>query len=158
MKLKMDFILENYNKFTNEFYMNEALKEAVKAFDNDEVPIGAVIVCNNKIISRTHNLTETLNDVTAHAEMQAITSAADFIGGKYLNECVLYVTVEPCVMCAGATYWAQISKIVFGCKDEKRGYSKFSDKILHPKTEIIGGIISEKCKEILIKYFEKKRI
>jgi len=153
----MSFILENGKKFSDEYFMMEALKEAAKAFEKDEVPIGAVIVCNNKIISRTHNLTETLNDVTAHAEMQGFTSATDYIGGKYLHECIMYVTVEPCVMCAGAAYWARISKIVFGAKDEKRGYSKFNNKILYPKTEIVEGVLTEKCKEILKEYFKKKR-
>src|SRR5271157_3174269 len=121
--------------------MKEALKEAQKALAADEVPIGAVIVCRNKIIARAHNYTERLNDVTAHAEMQAFTSAANSIGGKYLPECTLYVTIEPCVMCAGASYWTQISKIVYGAKDEKKGYSKFAANILHPSTEIKGGIL-----------------
>jgi tRNA(adenine34) deaminase len=154
----MSFILEKDKKTNDEYFMKEAIKEAIKALEKDEVPIGAVIVCNNKIISRTHNLTETLNDVTAHAEMQAFTSASDFIGGKYLDECVMYVTLEPCVMCAGASFWTHIGEIVYGCKDDKRGYSKFSNKILHPKTVISGGVLSEKCKEIIQNYFEKKRI
>jgi tRNA(adenine34) deaminase len=137
--------------------MKEALKEAQKAFDADEVPIGAVIVCRNKIIARAHNYTERLNDVTAHAEMQAFTSAANSIGGKYLPECTLYVTIEPCVMCAGASYWTQISKIVYGAKDEKKGYSKFAADILHPSTEIIGGILESDCAAIMKEFFRKKR-
>src|SRR5277367_4483157 len=122
--------------FDDEYFMREALKEARYAFEEDEVPIGAVIVCQNKIIARAHNLTERLNDVTAHAEMQAFTSAANFLGGKYLDECTLYVTIEPCVMCAGATAWAQLGSIIYGARDEKKGFlSRFegSKKILHPK-------------------------
>jgi tRNA(adenine34) deaminase len=143
--------------FTDESFMKEALKEARKAFDADEVPIGAVIVCNNKIIARAHNYTERLNDVTAHAEMQAFTSAANYLGGKFLNDCVLYVTLEPCPMCAGASYWTQIKKIVFAARDEKRGYSLFSDKLLHPSTEVIGGVIEQEAKKILKDFFKKKR-
>ena len=142
---------------SDEYYMAEALKEARKAFDADEVPIGAIIVCRNKIIAKAHNYTEHLNDVTAHAEMQAFTAAANHIGGKYLAECTLYVTLEPCVMCAGASYWTQISKIVYGAKDEKKGYSKYAKNILHPSTEIKGGILKEECKEILQDFFRKKR-
>ena len=142
---------------SDESYMKEALKEAEKAFDADEVPIGAVIVCQNKIIARAHNYTEHLNDVTAHAEMQAFTSAANYLGGKYLNECTLYVTLEPCVMCAGASYWTQIGKIVYGAKDEKRGFSKYSSSLLHPSTEIIGGLLKNECAEILKRFFGKKR-
>ncbi|PLX13286.1 MAG: tRNA-specific adenosine deaminase [Marinilabiliales bacterium] len=138
-------------------YMKEALKEAQKAFDRDEVPVGAVIVCNDQIVARAHNLTETLNDVTAHAEMQAFTSAANNIGGKYLNECTLYVTLEPCIMCAGASYWSQIGNIVYGAKDKKRGFSNNSLSILHPKTKIISGILQEECSEIISDFFKLKR-
>ena len=137
--------------------MKEALKEAQIAFDKDEVPVGAVIVYDNQIIARAHNLTETLNDVTAHAEMQAFTSAADYIGGKYLRDCTLFVTLEPCIMCAGASYWTQVSKIVFGAYDEKRGYSNVANPILHPKTKIVGGVMKNKCSDLLLRFFEKKR-
>ncbi|HNS12731.1 MAG TPA: nucleoside deaminase [Bacteroidia bacterium] len=138
-------------------YMREALKEAGRAFDIHEVPVGALIVCKDRIIGRGHNLTEQLNDVTAHAEMQAFTAAANFLGGKYLNECTLYVTLEPCVMCAGASFWTQIGRIVYGASDEKRGFLTCSDKILHPKTELIGGIMAEECSELLKAFFKKKR-
>jgi len=137
--------------------MKEALKEAQKALAADEVPIGAVIVCRNRIIARAHNFTERLNDVTAHAEMQAFTAAANHIGGKYLAECTLYVTIEPCVMCAGASFWTQISKIVYGAKDEKRGFSKYASNILHPSTEIVGGLLEKECADILKEFFKKKR-
>lgn len=143
--------------FTDEYFMKEALKEARKAYDADEVPIGAVIVCENKIIARAHNYTERLNDVTAHAEMQAFTSAANFLGGKYLTECTLYVTLEPCTMCAGASYWTQIKKIVYAAKDEKRGYSNYSDKLLHPTTEVVSGIYENEAKKLLKDFFRKKR-
>ena len=143
--------------FSDEYFMNEALKEAQKAFDQDEVPIGAVIVCNNKIIARAHNLTERLNDVTAHAEMQAFTAAASYLGGKYLEDCTLYVTIEPCVMCAGAAYWTQIQRIVFGAKDEKRGFLKVSKKLLHPKTQLISSIMEKECSAMIKKFFEQKR-
>ena len=143
--------------FSDEYYMKEALKEAHKALERDEVPVGAVVVCNNRIISRTHNLTETLNDVTAHAEMQAITSAADFIGGKYLNECTLYVTVEPCVMCGGAASWAQLAKLVYGASDEKRGFSRFGNELLHPKTEVVSGVLKEECSKLMTDFFKSKR-
>lgn len=143
--------------FSDEYFMREALKEAEKAFDKDEVPVGAVIVCNNKIIARAHNLTETLNDVTAHAEMQAFTSAADYLGGKYLNECTLYATLEPCVMCAGASYWTQIGKVVFGAYDSKRGFTLIEDHLTHPKTKTLGGILQKECGEILKMFFAKKR-
>jgi tRNA(adenine34) deaminase len=143
--------------FSDETFMKEALKEAQKAFDSDEVPIGAVIVCNNKIIARAHNYTERLNDVTAHAEMQAFTAAANHLGGKYLNECTLYVTLEPCPMCAGASYWAQIKKIVFAAKDEKRGYSIFSGNLLHPTTEMVSGIMEKEARKLLKDFFKKKR-
>ena len=137
--------------------MREALKEAKKAFDQDEVPIGAVLVHENRIIARGHNQVELLQDATAHAEMQAFTSAASFLGGKYLNECTLYVTIEPCPMCAGASFWTQIGKIVYGAKDEKRGYSIFDSKILHPKTKIISGILEKECSELMKEFFRKKR-
>ncbi len=144
--------------FSDEYFMQEAIKEAKKAFDADEVPVGAVIVCNNKIIARAHNLTERLNDVTAHAEMQAITSASNFLNGKYLDGCTLYVTLEPCVMCAGAVAWAQFSKLVFGASDTKRGFNLLSEKrILHPKTEIISGILKEECALLIKTFFQQKR-
>jgi len=137
--------------------MNEALKEARKAYDADEVPVGVVIVAENKIIARAHNLTELLNDVTAHAEMQAITSAANFIGGKYLNECVLYVTLEPCLMCAGALYWSHITKVVYGASDDKKGFSKLNQPVLHPKTVIVKGVLEEECSKLLKEFFALKR-
>lgn len=139
------------------FFMREAYKEAIKAFDLDEVPIGAVVVCQNKIIGRAHNLTERLNDVTAHAEMQAITAASNYLGGKYLNDCTLYVTIEPCVMCAGATQWAHLSQIVFGARDDKKGFTKISRAILHPKTILIPGIMEEECAELIKEFFKTKR-
>ena len=137
--------------------MKEALKEAQKALAKDEIPIGAVIVSNNQIIARAHNLTQTLNDVTAHAEMQAITSAANSIGGKYLINCSLYVTLEPCIMCAGALYWSQITKIVYGASDNKKGYTTINSGILHPKTQVIKGILENECSNIIIDFFKKKR-
>lgn len=137
--------------------MKKALEQAEMAFEKGEVPVGAVIVHNNKIIAKAHNLTETLNDVTAHAEMQAFTAAAEFTGGKYLNECTLFVTLEPCVMCAGASYWTQIGKIVFGAFDDKKGFSKISKNILHPKTEIKKGVLEKECGKLLKDFFAKKR-
>lgn len=137
--------------------MRQALQEARRAFDIGEVPVGAVIVMNGRIIARGHNLTETLRDVTAHAEMQAITAAADTLGGKYLNDCTLYVSLEPCVMCAGASYWAQIGRIVFGANDPERGFQKFSSNIIHPKTEITGGLMAEESADLLKKFFLAKR-
>jgi tRNA(adenine34) deaminase len=145
------------NPFDDTYFMKEALKEAQKAFVKDEVPVGAVIVCENQIIARAHNYTETLNDVTAHAEMQAFTAAADYLGGKYLNECTLYVTLEPCVMCGGASYWTQLKKIVFGAADEKRGFSILSENILHPKTEVESGLMKEECSKLLTDFFQSKR-
>lgn len=142
---------------SDEFFMKEALKEAKKALEADEVPIGAVIVSNQRVIARGHNLTETLSDPTAHAEMQAFTAATDYIGGKYLNECTLYVTVEPCVMCAGASYWSQIGRIVYGASDLKRGYKSISDTILHPKTNVVSGILENECSNLLIDFFKSKR-
>jgi tRNA(adenine34) deaminase len=141
----------------DEYYMKAALNEAYKAFEKREVPIGAVIVSNGIIIARAHNLTETLNDPTAHAEMQAITAATNYLGGKYLSDCTLYVTIEPCPMCAGALSWSQISAIVFGAKDPKKGYTVVSSKLLHPKTIIHHGILENECKEILVKFFKSKR-
>lgn len=141
----------------DEFFMNEAIKEAKLALQQDEVPIGAVIVCNGKIIGRGHNLTERLNDVTAHAEMQAFTAAANFLGAKYLKDCTLYVTVEPCVMCAGASYWAQISRIVFGAYDPKLGFKRVNQRITHPRTEIIGGIRENECSSLVRDFFLQKR-
>ena len=138
-------------------YMKEALKEAKRALDKDEVPIGAVIVCQGTIIARAHNLTEQLTDVTAHAEMQAFTSAANHIGGKYLQDCTLYVTVEPCVMCAGASFWAQIGRVVYGASDPKRGFMKVGTRLLHPKTIITKGIMEEECSTIITDYFKAKR-
>ena len=144
--------------FSDEQFMREALKEAQKAFDADEVPVGAVIVCNNQIIARAHNLTECLNDVTAHAEMQGITSAANFLNGKYLNECTLYVTLEPCVMCAGAIGWAQLGKLVYGASDTKRGFNLLNDKrVLHPKTIVKSGILEDECAALMKTFFQKKR-
>ena len=137
--------------------MKQALIEAKEAYKKGEVPIGAVIVCENQIIARGHNLTETLNDVTAHAEMQAFTAAADYLVGKYLNECTLYVTLEPCVMCGGASYWTQLKKIVFGAADEKRGFSILSENILHPKTEVKSGLMKEECSKLLTDFFQSKR-
>ena len=144
-------------ELSDEHFMNEALKEAHKALELDEIPIGAVIVCRNRIIARGHNLTERLNDVTAHAEMQAFTAAANYLGGKYLSECTLYVTMEPCMMCAGASYWTQIPKIVFGAYDPKRGYSRVKGQILHPKTVISGGVKEEECGELVRGFFVRKR-
>lgn len=143
--------------YSDIYFMNEAFKEAQKAFDADEVPVGAVIVAENKIIARGHNLTEQLNDVTAHAEMQTITSAANYIGGKYLNDCTLYVTLEPCLMCAGALHWAHITKIVYGASDDKKGFSKINQPVLHPKTVVVKGVLEEQCSRILKDFFQKKR-
>ena len=134
------------------FYMKQALAEAKEAYRQGEIPIGAVVVCRDRIIARSHNLTELLRDVTAHAEMQAITSAAEHLGGKYLNDCTLYVTVEPCVMCAGALGWSQISRIVYGAPDEKRGYSRFAPGALHPRTEVTSGIMAEECAELIQRF------
>lgn len=142
--------------FDPAYFMRQALIEAEKAFARGEVPIGAVVVSRDRIIARAHNLTETLNDVTAHAEMQAITSAADYIGGKYLQECTLYVTVEPCQMCAGALYWAQIKNIVFGAADEQRGCIAMGTK-LHPRTNIQGGLLEEECASLMQDFFRGKR-
>ena len=145
------------NSFDGTYFMTEALKEAQKAYEKDEVPVGAVIVCENQIIARAHNFTETLNDVTAHAEMRAFTSASDFLGGKYLNECTLYVTLEPCIMCGGAAFWSQISKVIYGSKDEKRGFSTLGHNILHPRTKMQGGILEKECAKLLSDFFKSKR-
>lgn len=143
--------------FDDTYFMREALKEAKLAFEENEVPIGAVIMANKRIIAKGHNLTETLNDVTAHAEMQAFTAAANSLGGKYLKDCTLYVTIEPCIMCAGASYWTQISRIVFGATDEKRGFMLLKSNILHPKTSITGGIMEKECAELMSSFFKNKR-
>jgi tRNA(adenine34) deaminase len=142
--------------FSHEYFMKKALQQANLAFERNEVPVGAIIVINNQIIAQAHNLTELLNDVTAHAEMQSITAAAITLGGKYLIDCTLYVTLEPCQMCAGALYWSQISTIVFGAKDEKRGFKTLGTQ-LHPKTKVISGILENECSELLLKFFKNKR-
>lgn len=139
------------------YFMKRALLEAAKASERGEVPVGAVVVCRERIIARAHNLTEALNDVTAHAEMQAITAAANVLGGKYLNECTLYVTVEPCVMCAGAIAWAQTGKLVFGAEDEKRGFQKYAAHALHPKTVVVKGVLAEECAGLMKAFFADKR-
>lgn len=144
------------NPFDDNYFMKRALAEAQSAYEKNEIPIGAVIVINNQIIARAHNLTETLNDVTAHAEMQAITSAANYLGGKYLQNCTMYVTLEPCQMCAGALYWSQISRIVFGARDEQRGCISLNTK-LHPKTVIKGGVMEEECSTLIRRFFIEKR-
>lgn len=142
---------------TDEEFMKKALAEAEQAAREDEIPIGAIVVCRGRILARTHNLTETLHDVTAHAEMQAITAAANALGGKYLNDCTLYVTVEPCPMCAGALGWSQISRIVYGAADEKRGYKKIAPAALHPKTEVLSGVLEKESKELMQSFFKNKR-
>ena len=142
--------------YTDEYFMKKALQEAEVAFEKGEIPVGAIVVIDNKVIARSHNLTELLNDVTAHAEMQAITAAANFLGGKYLTGCTLYVTLEPCQMCAGALYWSQISKIVFGARDEQRGYQIMGTK-LHPKTEVVQGILAEEASELMKRFFAERR-
>jgi tRNA(adenine34) deaminase len=141
----------------HEKYMRLALDEAHKALDKGEVPIGAIVVCQGRIVARAHNLTETLIDATAHAEMQAITMAANTLGGKYLTDCTLYVTVEPCVMCAGALGWAQVPHIVYGCRDEKRGFLTFAPNALHPKADVIGGVLEEECRELMQEFFRQRR-
>jgi tRNA(adenine34) deaminase len=143
--------------YNDEYFMRQALLEARKAFDLDEVPVGAVVIANNKIIARAHNLTEKLNDVTAHAEIQAITAASEYLGAKYLKGCTLYVTLEPCVMCGGALYWSQIDKVVFAARDEKRGASKISDSIYHPKTLVTNGFLAEESASLMKDFFAKKR-
>lgn len=142
---------------TDQEYMQKALIEAKQAFEEGEVPVGAIIVCRDRIIARAHNLTERLTDVTAHAEMQAITAAANALGGKYLTDCTLYVTVEPCVMCAGALAWAQLSRIVYGASDPKRGFSVFAPNALHPRTEVTEGILAEECANLMKDFFQRRR-
>lgn len=142
---------------TDEQYMLRALEQAQTAADRDEVPVGVVVVCQDRIIARGHNLTETLNDVTAHAEMQAVTAAANALGGKYLSDCTLYVTVEPCVMCAGALAWAQVGRIVYGAADPKRGYSVYAPEALHPRTQVTAGVLAEECGELMRQFFKSKR-
>ncbi len=139
------------------YYMQRALEEAKQAYKEGEIPIGAIVVCKGRIIARTHNLTEMLHDVTAHAEMQAITIAANELGGKYLEDCTLYVTVEPCIMCAGALGWSQIKRIVFGCQDEKRGFHIYAPKALHPRANVIGGVMEHECKELMQRFFKERR-
>ncbi len=141
----------------DEFFMRKALVEAERAFSEGEIPVGAVVVCHGQIISRAHNLTETLTDVTAHAEMQAITSAANTLGGKYLTDCTLYVTVEPCPMCAGALGWAQLRRVVYGATDEKRGYRKFAPLVLHPKATVTSGVLEAECRDLMQKFFKNRR-
>ena len=139
------------------YYMRQALMEAEKASERGEVPVGAVVVCRDRIIARAHNLTETLNDVTAHAEMQAITAAANYLGGKYLNDCTLYVTVEPCVMCAGAIAWSQLGRLVIGAMDEKRGYQKYAPQALHPKTVVVQNVMADECASLMKGFFKRRR-
>ena len=138
-------------------YMKMALDEAMCAYDNEEVPVGAIIVCKGRVIARAHNLTETLTDVTAHAEMQAVTAAANCLGGKYLNDCTLYVTVEPCIMCAGALGWAQLGRLVYGAPDDKRGYRRFAPQALHPKTEVTAGVLEAECADLMKRFFTQRR-
>lgn len=147
-------MLKPYN---DEHFMKQALFEAQKAAERDEVPVGAVIVCKNQIIARTHNLTEVLTDFTAHAEMQAFTAASEYLDNKYLNECTLYVTLEPCVMCAGAAFWTRIGRIVYGANDERRGFQRLNEKVLHPVTQIASGVLQKECSEIIRSYFQNKR-
>lgn len=144
------------NPFDDNYFMKKAFQEAEIAFDKGEVPVGAIVVIDNRIIARAHNLTETLNDVTAHAEMQAITAAANFLGGKYLQKCTLYVTLEPCQMCAGALYWSQVSKIVYAARDEERGCINLKTK-LHPKTKMVGGILADEASNLMKRFFIEKR-
>jgi tRNA(adenine34) deaminase len=143
--------------YTDAYFMNEALKEARKAFEISEIPVGAVVVCRNRVIARAHNQTEKLTDATAHAEMLAVTAAANYLGSKYLNECTLYVTLEPCVMCAGALYWVQLQKLVFGASDIQRGYSLVSTPLLHPRTEVVKGINASESKALVDTFFRKLR-
>ena len=138
-------------------YMKMALDEAMCAYDNEEVPVGAVVVCKGRVIARAHNLTETLTDVTAHAEMQAVTAAANHLGGKYLTDCTLYVTVEPCIMCAGALGWAQLGRLVYGAPDDKRGYRRFAPQALHPKTEVLSGVMESECGDLMKRFFTERR-
>ena len=142
---------------TDEQYMRQALQQAHQALAEGEIPIGAVIVCQGKVIARGHNLTERLHDVSAHAEMQAITAAAEYLGGKYLKDCTLYVTVEPCIMCAGALGWSQISRVVYGASDEKRGFLNYAPQALHPRCELKGGVLEDECASLMKNFFQKKR-
>ncbi len=146
------------NLFSDSYFMSQALKEAHKAYLIDEVPVGAIIVFNNRIIARTHNLTEQLTDFTAHAEMQAFTSATEFLSNKYLNKCTLYVTLEPCVMCAGASFWTRIGKVIYGASDTRRGFNRITDNLLHPSTEVVGGVLEEECKALMKSFFKRKKI
>lgn len=139
------------------YFMGKALAEAREAFSRGEVPVGAVVVCNGKIIARAHNLTELLNDVTAHAEMQAVTAATNLLGGKYLDQCTIFVTLEPCIMCAGALGWARVGRLVFGARDEKRGYLSFAPEALHPKTEVTGGVMEADCASLMTEFFSSRR-
>lgn len=143
--------------YNDAYFMKQALQEAHKAAALDEVPVGAVIVANNQIIARSHNFTEHLHDVTAHAEIQAITAASEYLGAKYLTGCTLYVTLEPCVMCAGALYWSQIDKIVFGARDQKRGAGRFQNELYHPKTLLVNGVLEDECAELMVEFFKSKR-
>jgi tRNA(adenine34) deaminase len=143
--------------YNDEYFMKQAYQEALKAYELGEIPVGAIIVANNQILARTHNLTEQLTDVTAHAEIQAITAAANFLGGKYLHGCTLYVTLEPCVMCGGALYWSQIDKVVFAARDEKRGAGRLGENIYHPKTLVSNGIMAEECGELMKQFFAERR-
>lgn len=145
------------NPYSDEYFMRQALQEAQLAYDEDEVPVGCVITCRDRVIARSHNLTETLHDVTAHAEMQAITAAAEALGGKYLDTCTLYVTVEPCIMCAGAIGWSQMGRVVYGARDEKRGFENFAPKAFHPKTEVVSGVLENECAELMKNFFKSKR-
>lgn len=145
------------NLFTDEYFMKQAFLEAQQAFEKGEVPVGAVVVCQNQIIARGHNLTEQLTDVTAHAEILCITAASEFLGSKYLNDCALYVTLEPCTMCAGALAWSQLGKLVYGASDEKRGFSKYSERVLHPRTEVVFGILENDCSQLVKRFFQQRR-
>ena len=142
---------------SDDHFMKQALNEAARAYEAGEVPVGAVVVCENRVIARAHNLTERLNDVTAHAEMQAFTSAAEYLGGKYLDACTLYVTLEPCPMCAGASYWAHLKRVVYGASDEKRGFKMIGPTILHPKTKVEGGLMADESREMLQRFFRERR-
>ncbi len=146
-----------FSIFSDEYYMKKALEEAKNAFEKGEIPIGAIVVCENQIIAKAHNMTEYLNDVTAHAEMMAIATAAEFLGAKYLKDCTLYVTVEPCVMCAGALAWAQIGKVVYGASEEKSGFMRFGKEVLHPKTKVAYGVLHDDCAQLMKDFFQRKR-
>lgn len=152
-----NFSEENSPVAEDEHYMRLALQEAQKAYDSEEIPIGAIVVCKGRIVGRGYNLTEQLNDVTAHAEMQAFTAASQTLGGKYLKDCTLYVTIEPCVMCAGASYWTQIGRLVYGATEPKRGFTSKNSQLLHPKTELIGGVLATECGALMTRFFANKR-